>query len=79
LIVAAPKTKRLLAEGTQADDNVVQFGIGELEGRLRAARTHYLDLVSGQDEAIAQGRAPDAGIALNAQQRSRRWRAPRAT
>jgi hypothetical protein len=25
LIVAAPKTKRLLAEGMQADDNVVQF------------------------------------------------------
>jgi len=68
LIAAAPKTKRLLAEGTQADDNVVQFGIGELEGRLRAARAHYLDLVARQDEAIAQGRAPDPGSALDAQQ-----------
>jgi indole-3-acetate monooxygenase len=68
LIAAAPKTKRLLAEGTQADDNVVQFGIGELEGRLRAARAHYLDLVAQQDEAIAQGRAPDAVSALDAQQ-----------
>jgi alkylation response protein AidB-like acyl-CoA dehydrogenase len=38
LVAAAPKTKRLLAEGMQSDDNVVQFGIGELEGRLRAAR-----------------------------------------
>ena len=27
LLAAAPKTKRLLAEGMQADDNVVQFGI----------------------------------------------------
>jgi indole-3-acetate monooxygenase len=68
LIAAAPKTKRLLAEGTQADDNVVQFGIGELEGRLRAARAHYLDLIARQDEAIAHGRAPDAVNALDAQQ-----------
>ena len=68
LIAAAPKTKRLLAEGTQADDNVVQFGIGELEGRLRAARAHYLDLVARQDEAIAHGRAPEPGSALDAQQ-----------
>jgi len=38
LLAAAPKTKRLQAEGMQSEDNVVQFGIGELEGRLRAAR-----------------------------------------
>ena len=31
LIAAAPKTKRGLAEGMQADDNVVHFGMGELE------------------------------------------------
>jgi alkylation response protein AidB-like acyl-CoA dehydrogenase len=68
LIAAAPKTKRLLAEGTQADDNVVQFGIGELEGRLRAARAHYLDLVAQQDEAIAEGRVPDPVSVLDAQQ-----------
>jgi indole-3-acetate monooxygenase len=68
LIAAAPKTKRLLAEGTQADDNVVQFGIGELEGRLRAARAHYLDLVARQDEAIAEGRVPDPASALDTQQ-----------
>jgi len=47
LLEAAPKTKRLLAEGMQSEDSVVQFGIGELAGRLRAARTHYLDLVAG--------------------------------
>jgi alkylation response protein AidB-like acyl-CoA dehydrogenase len=59
LVAAAPKTKRLLAEGMQSDDNVVQFGIGELEGRLRAARGYYLDLVAEQDEAIAKGRELD--------------------
>ena len=68
LLAAAPKTKRLLAEGMQADDNAVQFGIGELEGRLRAARTHYLDLVAGCDEAIAGGRAPDPASALDLHQ-----------
>jgi alkylation response protein AidB-like acyl-CoA dehydrogenase len=68
LLAAAPKTKRLLAEGMQADDNAVQFGIGELEGRLRAARTHYLALVAGPDEAIAEGRAPDPASALDLHQ-----------
>jgi alkylation response protein AidB-like acyl-CoA dehydrogenase len=68
LLAAAPKTKRLLAEGTQADDNIVQFGIGELEGRMRAARTYYLGLVRKQDEAIAEGRGPDPAGALDMQQ-----------
>jgi alkylation response protein AidB-like acyl-CoA dehydrogenase len=68
LIAAAPKTKRLLAEGTLADDNAVQFGIGEFEGRLRAARGYYLDLIARQDEAIAKGRSPDPASALDAQQ-----------
>jgi alkylation response protein AidB-like acyl-CoA dehydrogenase len=68
LLAAAPKTKRLLAEGTQADDNVVQFGIGEIEGRLRAARSHYLALVAEQDEAIAGGRALSPGRVLDMQQ-----------
>jgi alkylation response protein AidB-like acyl-CoA dehydrogenase len=68
LIAAAPKTKRLLAEGTLADDNAVQFGIGEFEGRLRAARSHYLNLVAEQDEAIAKGRVPAPAGALDAQQ-----------
>ena len=68
LIAAALKTKRLLAEGTQADDYTVQFGVGELEGRLRAARTHYLGLVADQDQAIAAGRAPEPAGVLDAQQ-----------
>jgi alkylation response protein AidB-like acyl-CoA dehydrogenase len=46
----------------------VQFGIGELEGRLRAARAHYLNLVADQDEAIARGRVPGPASALDAQQ-----------
>jgi hypothetical protein len=46
----------------------VQFGIGEFEGRMRAARTHYLDLVARQDGAIAEGRGPDPTGALDMQQ-----------
>ncbi|MBV9685676.1 MAG: hypothetical protein JO096_00485 [Alphaproteobacteria bacterium] len=68
LIAAAPKTKRLLAEGMQSDDNLVQFGIGELEGRLRAARGYYLDLVAEQDEAIAKGRQLDPDRTLDMMQ-----------
>jgi len=63
-LAAAPKTKRVMAEGVQADDQMVQFGIGELEGRLRAARRHYLDLTSQQDHSIAE-RGPDASLALD--------------
>jgi alkylation response protein AidB-like acyl-CoA dehydrogenase len=68
LIAAAPKTKRLLAEGMQSDDNFVQFGIGELEGKLRAARGYYLDLVAEQDEAIAKGRQLDPDRTLDMMQ-----------
>jgi alkylation response protein AidB-like acyl-CoA dehydrogenase len=68
LIEAAPKTKRLAGEGTQADDNVVQFGIGELEGRMRAARTHFVSLVAKQDRHIAEHGYPDAVISADAAQ-----------
>ncbi len=34
LVASATKTKRTVAEGLQAEDNVVQFGIGELDGRV---------------------------------------------
>jgi alkylation response protein AidB-like acyl-CoA dehydrogenase len=64
LLALAPKTKRLLGEGMQADDNAVQFGIGELEGRLRAARTWYLELVADLDAAVAAGRTPALGMDL---------------
>ena len=64
LAALAPTTKRLLVEGVQADDNTVQFGIGELEGRLRAARSWYLDLVCELDAAVAAGRTPAVGLDL---------------
>jgi hypothetical protein len=35
---------------------------------LRAARTHYLDLLTRQDEELAEGRALDPGSALDLQQ-----------
>jgi len=65
LLAAAPKTKRLQAEGMQSEDSVVQFGIGELEGRLRAARGYCLDLVAEQDRALAQGRMLDPNRTLD--------------
>jgi indole-3-acetate monooxygenase len=65
LLAAAPKTKRLQAEGMQSEDNVVQFGIGELEGRLRAARGYCLDLVAEQDRALAKGRMLDPARTLD--------------
>jgi alkylation response protein AidB-like acyl-CoA dehydrogenase len=64
LIAIAPKTKRMAGSGMQADDGAVQFGIGELEGRLRAARTWYLALVAEFDDAVAAGRAPPAPLQL---------------
>lgn len=64
LLALAPKTKRLLVEGVQADDNAVQYGVGELEGRLRAARTWYLGLVAELDAAVAAGRTPAVGMDL---------------
>lgn len=68
LIAAAPRTKRLVGEGMQADDNVVQFGIGELDGRMRAARAHFLGLVASQERHIAEHGYPDSGIASDASQ-----------
>ena len=68
LLAAAPKTKRLQAEGMQSEDNVVQFGIGELEGRLRAARGYCLDLVAEQDRALARGCMLDPNRTLDMMQ-----------
>ena len=64
LLALAPKTKRLLVEGVQAEDATVQFGVGELEGRLRAARSWYLGLVAELDTAVAAGRTPAVGMDL---------------
>lgn len=65
LIANAPKTKRLVGEGFQADDNVVQFGIGELEGRMCAARSHFLGLLADQDRYIAAHGAPNPLVTLD--------------
>jgi alkylation response protein AidB-like acyl-CoA dehydrogenase len=68
LLAAAPKIRRVLGEGTQAEDSVVQYGIGEHEGRLRAARAHYLNLLDAQDRHIAAHGAPSPAISLDLQQ-----------
>jgi indole-3-acetate monooxygenase len=67
LIVPAPKTKRLAAEGTQSNDNIVQFGVGELEARMRSARSYFLELLTRQDEVLAQGGqiAPVVGLEIS--------------
>jgi indole-3-acetate monooxygenase len=68
LVAAAPKIRRVLGEGTQAEDSVVQYGISEHEGRLRAARAHYLNLLGAQDRHIAAHGAPNPTISLDLQQ-----------
>lgn len=62
LLALARKTKRVAGVGMQADDNVVQFGIGEIEGRMRAARAHALSIAARADEAAAAGRPFTAGL-----------------
>jgi alkylation response protein AidB-like acyl-CoA dehydrogenase len=62
LLALARKTRRVAGEGMQADDNVVQFGIGEIEGRVRAARTHVLSIAARMDEAAASGLPFTAGL-----------------
>jgi indole-3-acetate monooxygenase len=65
LIAAAPKTKRIGAEGFQSENHIVQSGVAELEGRLRAAGSHYRELLIRQDEAVARGEP--AGPALRSE------------
>jgi alkylation response protein AidB-like acyl-CoA dehydrogenase len=54
LVASASATRRLLADGRQADDAVIQFGLGELDGRIRAARSHFLSLLAAQDAHVAE-------------------------
>ncbi len=67
LIASASKTRRTVAEGLQAEDGVVQSGVGELDGRMKAARTHLLGLVSAAEERAAEGRimTPQEGLELS--------------
>jgi alkylation response protein AidB-like acyl-CoA dehydrogenase len=55
LLALAPKTKRLAGDGFQSEDHTVQFAVAELEGRLRAARCWYLDLVEQSEVALNEG------------------------
>jgi indole-3-acetate monooxygenase len=56
-IAAAPRTKRIGAEGFQSENHVVQAGVAELEGRLRAAGSHYRELLARQNEVLTRGEA----------------------
>jgi alkylation response protein AidB-like acyl-CoA dehydrogenase len=65
LASAAPKTRRVAGnEGTQADDHVTQAGLGELNGRLRAARSYVLSLLADQDHHVAEQGAPGTVIGV---------------
>ena len=68
LLAAAPKIRRTIGEGNQAEDSVVQYGIGEHDGRLRAARAHYLNLLGAQDRHIAAHGHSSPAISLDLQQ-----------
>ena len=67
LISSASKTRRTVAEGLQSEDGVVQSGIGVLDGRMRAARTHLLVMVAAAEERAAEGRImnPQEGLELS--------------
>jgi alkylation response protein AidB-like acyl-CoA dehydrogenase len=67
LVQSATRTKRVAGDRLQADDHVVQFGVGELDGRLRAARGHLTQLVMALDERAAAGRPAtfEEGIELS--------------
>ncbi len=64
----AAKTRRLAGEGMLAEDRLFQFGMGEHDGRLRAARAHYLSLLGAQDRHLAAHGGADPAIALDLQQ-----------
>jgi alkylation response protein AidB-like acyl-CoA dehydrogenase len=68
LLAFAKTTKRTAGEGVLADDNVVQFGIGEIEGRMRAARTQVLDVAAQMDTRAAEGGVFGRDIGLEAMQ-----------
>jgi len=55
LVAGAAVTKRMTAQIPMAEDHLVQYGVGELEGRMRAARAHFMTLIERQDERLAEG------------------------
>jgi alkylation response protein AidB-like acyl-CoA dehydrogenase len=68
LVAGAAQTRRLLGDGLQAEDGALQFGLGELDGRLRAARSHFLSLQAAQDRHIAERGAPGAALSAETAQ-----------
>jgi indole-3-acetate monooxygenase len=62
LIEAAPRTRRTVGEGVQAEDHMIQYGVGDQDGRLRAARAFYLQLVAEQDARVAADGAPSGAV-----------------
>jgi alkylation response protein AidB-like acyl-CoA dehydrogenase len=71
LLAAAANTRRLLGDGLQSDDGAIQFSLGELDGRVRAARSYFLSLLAAQDAHVAEhgdlSAAISAGTAQAAQ------------
>jgi len=54
-VAEAPKTKREGFEGFQSENRIVQSGVAELGGRLRAAAAHYRELLARQDAVVMRG------------------------
>lgn len=57
LVATASTVQRFKAQNSQAGDQAVQQGLGEIQARFDAARGHYLALLAKQDRHFrAQGR-----------------------
>jgi alkylation response protein AidB-like acyl-CoA dehydrogenase len=64
LVAGASATKRLTAQHPMSEDHLVQYGVGELEGRMRAARAHFIALIEQQDARLAEGGLIDEEMTL---------------
>jgi alkylation response protein AidB-like acyl-CoA dehydrogenase len=64
LVERAPKTSRSGAPGSQADDELVQHGLGVHSGTLAAARSHFIDLLADQDASLTGGGTVSAELNL---------------
>jgi alkylation response protein AidB-like acyl-CoA dehydrogenase len=64
LVERASNTRRSGAPGSQADDELVQHGIGLHSGRLAAARSQFLALLAEQDLCLAGSGVIGAELAL---------------
>lgn len=65
LLGSAARTRRTAGVGAQSDDGALQFGLGELDGRLRAARAHVVGLIDAIGETTERRAAsPEQAIAL---------------